>query len=506
MSENIGAKQRLLIVDDSKVIRVTARKILQNHFATVEAVDGTNAWEILNAGPAFSLVVSDLTMPNLDGFGLLEKIRSSHQPDISDLPVIIITGANDSESTMQRARAAGATDFIGKPFDAVHLLARTQAHANAYVSRRSLKVHALSLEDQSLVDTQTGLANEAAFMDRGYQQLSYAIRHNSRFALAQIEIDHFGDLFKQHGKTATDMVIKYAATVLESGIRQEDMAARIGAARFAMLLPGMDQAGIHRLTDRISSDIRNRTVKYGNGQIHFTVSIGIAAPAIEQDTRLEMLLNAAGNSLRDAIIAGGDRVVIHESESTTPPTTATNISRHMDSAAIADIIAETAHYSVNDGGVETELVTITATTLADSVVAQLPEVTAEPAINIEAVTLQEPDIFPVIPTAQENTAPNHHDDEEILITSPYDLFGDLRETDTAADSSGPWQIANLDPLPKAQAVFPVTPATLLQPVMAESAPSAAEELAEIPEIIPDQPRSGLFRRLLALFTRSRQYT
>ena len=125
MSDTPGNKQRLLIVDDSKVIRVTARKILRDHFETVEAVDGENAWEILNSSAPFSVIVSDLTMPNLDGFGLLERIRKSQQPHIREIPVIVITGANDSEAVKQRASTAGATDFIGKPFDSVHLLART---------------------------------------------------------------------------------------------------------------------------------------------------------------------------------------------------------------------------------------------------------------------------------------------------------------------------------------------------------------------------------------------
>ena len=121
MSAKTGEKQRLLIVDDSKVIRVTARKILRDHFDTVEAVDGENAWEVLSNEEPFSLVVSDLTMPHLDGFGLLERIRTSHLPHVREVPVIIITGANDSETVKKRATEAGATDFIGKPFDSVLL-------------------------------------------------------------------------------------------------------------------------------------------------------------------------------------------------------------------------------------------------------------------------------------------------------------------------------------------------------------------------------------------------
>ena len=220
MSDGTGKKQRLLIVDDSRVIRVTARKILQDHFETVEAVDGENAWELLNNAGPFSLVVSDLTMPSLDGFGLLERIRSAHLPQIKNLPVIIITGANDSESVKERATKAGATDFIGKPFDSVHLLARTQAHASAHTTSQTLTEENIGLEEQVLTDPLTGLANEEAFMDRGYEQLSYAVRHKTSLAVFRVEIDDFSALFKQHGKDISESIIKSVATVLQSGIRQ----------------------------------------------------------------------------------------------------------------------------------------------------------------------------------------------------------------------------------------------------------------------------------------------
>jgi diguanylate cyclase (GGDEF)-like protein len=489
MSENNGEKQRLLIVDDSKVIRVTARKILQNHFATVEAVDGTNAWEVLNAGPAFSLVVSDLTMPNMDGFELLDKIRNSHEPDISGLPVIIITGANDSESTMQRARDAGATDFIGKPFDAVHLLARTQSHANAYHSRRTLTAHSMSLEDQALVDRETGLANEAAFMERGYQQLSYAIRHNSSLAVAQIEIDFFGDLFKQHGATATGMVLKYAASVLESGIRQEDLAARIGAARFAVLLPAMDHNGIRRLADRIMNDIRNRIVRFGNRQIHFTVSVGIAAPDIRQNTRLETLVSAAGSSLRDAVSAGGNRVVIHGTGDIGEASR--NRRAGLDAAARTDPHAtgtpgETdIDYTSSDRTAEAKQPTgQEAVCLDDAAAEELPEIQVEPVI--EYVALEDP----VQTESVVVDFTRYQEEEEILITAPYSLFEDPENAGSASHPSAmPADAAEPTP-PAAQGVDAPDPDA---PLPAEAADDAAGKL---PEIEPEQRPAGRLRRML----------
>jgi two-component system cell cycle response regulator len=309
MSVNSGEKPRLLIVDDSRVIRVTARKILRDHFETVEAVDGLDAWEKLANDASFSLIVSDLTMPNLDGFGLMERIRHSHLPHVKDIPVIIITGANDSETTMERARAAGATDFIGKPFDSVHLLARTQAHASANASARMLSQKKIELEEKSPVDPVTGLANDLAFMERGYQLLAYAIRHQTSLSTFRIEIDNYGELFKKYGNPFAQSSVKLVATVLRENIRQEDMAARIGTARFALLIQSAGKSGSRNMAERMRSDISKRILRHEGQPIHISVSIGVAAPEIRRDTRFDSMLLVADNHLAHAVASGGNRVI-----------------------------------------------------------------------------------------------------------------------------------------------------------------------------------------------------
>jgi len=309
MSANSGEKPRLLIVDDSRVIRVTARKILRDHFETFEAVDGLDAWERLANDAPFSLIVSDLTMPNLDGFGLMERIRHSHLPHVKDIPVIIITGANDSETTMERAKAAGATDFIGKPFDSVHLLARTQAHASANASARMLSQKKIELEEKSTVDPVTGLASDLAFMERGYQLLAYAIRHQSSLSTFRIEIDNYGELYKKYGNPFAQSSVKLVATVLRENIRQEDMAARIGAARFALLIQSAGKSGSRNMAERMRSEISKRVLRHEGQPIHISVSIGVAAPEIRRDTRFDSMLLVADNHLAHAVASGGNRVI-----------------------------------------------------------------------------------------------------------------------------------------------------------------------------------------------------
>ena len=311
-------QQRLLIVDDSKVVRITARKILGNHFETVEALDGENAWDILTSEAPFSLVISDLSMPNLDGFGLLERIRHTHLPHISNLPVIIITCANDSEAIKERATEAGATDFIGKPFDSVHLLARAQAHASAHSNAQELKEETIALEETSAIDPLSKIANERTFMERGYQLLAYAVRHNTRLSVFHIEVDNFGDIYKTHGDGVAESIVKTVASTLTTAIRHEDTAARLGTARFSLLLPGLNNNGIHNLADRIRKNISERVLKHGEARIHYSVSIGVAAMEIRRNTRFDDLLTVAGNRLAYAIAHGGDQAVYDGEDHTAP--------------------------------------------------------------------------------------------------------------------------------------------------------------------------------------------
>ncbi len=68
---------RILIVDDSRMVRATIARHLKGKFTHVEAVDGEDGWPKLSADPSIRAVISDLGMPKLDGFGLISRIRKS---------------------------------------------------------------------------------------------------------------------------------------------------------------------------------------------------------------------------------------------------------------------------------------------------------------------------------------------------------------------------------------------------------------------------------------------
>ncbi|MBT8133609.1 MAG: response regulator, partial [Gammaproteobacteria bacterium] len=125
---------------------------------------------MLQNNSAISVVFTDLSMPNLNGMELLNNIRNSSNDQIANLPVIIMTGHDDSDSVKQEVFDAGATDFITKPFESIDLVSRAKAYA-----RLSRKV--VELEKKTGYDKLTGLYNANMLIEHGSKAYSFAHRH-----------------------------------------------------------------------------------------------------------------------------------------------------------------------------------------------------------------------------------------------------------------------------------------------------------------------------------------
>jgi DNA-binding response OmpR family regulator len=114
-------RARVLVVDDDDDIRLLLKELLgRAGYEIDEAPDGRTALRRLYERPP-ALVILDVTMPEMDGYQTLERIR-----DLSDVPVIMLT-ARSQELEKVRGLSAGADDYVAKPFGRQELLARVQA-------------------------------------------------------------------------------------------------------------------------------------------------------------------------------------------------------------------------------------------------------------------------------------------------------------------------------------------------------------------------------------------
>jgi DNA-binding response OmpR family regulator len=117
----MAPRRRVLVVDDDDDIRLLLEQLLSGAGYSVEtAQDGRAALRVFHENP-IDLVVLDLSMPELDGFETLERLR-----DLSDVPVILLT-ARSGEIDKVRGFRAGADDYVVKPFGRQELLARIEA-------------------------------------------------------------------------------------------------------------------------------------------------------------------------------------------------------------------------------------------------------------------------------------------------------------------------------------------------------------------------------------------
>jgi adenylate cyclase len=122
-----GGVGRILVVDDDPLNRrLLTRSLERDGHVVASADDGVRALEALAAeGP--DVVLLDILMPGLDGFGVLERMKAD--PDLRHIPVIMISGVEETESIV-RCIEMGADDYLPKPFDPVILRARIDAGLN----------------------------------------------------------------------------------------------------------------------------------------------------------------------------------------------------------------------------------------------------------------------------------------------------------------------------------------------------------------------------------------
>jgi len=306
-SQEVHEKPVILIADDSRVVRVSLQKILRNDFTVIETKDGEEAWEKLTEAPLVHVVFSDLSMPNLNGFGLLDRIRQSTNPNIRETPFVVITGNEDNEKIRSNALKCGATDLIIKPFQPIEITARAKACAN---NHQKMIDAAARFQHESIIDPITGLANLHYFTQRARKDLAFALRHKNELALALLEIDQFEKVAAQNSNAVTNRILNATAQLVKKQARTEDTAAYFGDGKFALLLPATNDIRAKYQGKRVLNGIKKLALANGD---KITASLGIAAPDIKPGILVRDLLVIAQRRLNNALTTGGDRIIKKDS-------------------------------------------------------------------------------------------------------------------------------------------------------------------------------------------------
>jgi PAS domain S-box-containing protein len=211
--QQTGARARVLVADDNGDMRQYLCRLLSASYQVEEVADGEAALAIVRRRPP-DLVLTDVMMPGLDGFGLLSELRAD--PQTKAVPVVLLSARAGEESRVE-GLAAGADDYLVKPFSARELLARVGAHLEMARVRRD------AARRESELRTEVRRAQEqAAAILESITDGFVALDSEWRFTHVNAEAERINGIRRedQIGKSQWELFPATRGTVLEAEWRR----------------------------------------------------------------------------------------------------------------------------------------------------------------------------------------------------------------------------------------------------------------------------------------------
>lgn len=277
---DIPSKPRVLIADDSRIVRATLIKHIQGMFEFREALDGEQAWETLLIDPSIRVVITDLTMPKLDGYGLLTRIRNSEISRIRDLPVVVVSGSDEREER-DRAMAAGATDLITKGIGTAQLLSRLDILSKLVNTQREFERSLEVLVKNTIAGNAVELASSQVLEEQSAAMLNTAIQQSKNFFILHICVGFRHSALAGSPMRPPSTVVSAIGQLLQRTIRQTDSVAQTGRAEFTLATGSVTFDSAHNFAQRLCNAIANANL-VRDDRMTFIACCGLASLS-EQD-------------------------------------------------------------------------------------------------------------------------------------------------------------------------------------------------------------------------------
>jgi PleD family two-component response regulator len=272
---DIPVKPRVLIADDSRIVRATLIKHIEGMFEFREAFDGEHAWETLLLDPSIRVVITDLTMPKLDGYGLLHRIRSSKISRIRDVPVVVISG-NDEKAERERAKAAGATDLITKGIGTAQLLSRLDVLSKLVGTQSEFEGSLEALVQSKTAVPRAILPSLNDLQAQAENLLANAIRNKRDFVMLNVGVGLKHTGIEGIPTAVPAGVAEAIGQLLQRIVRQTDCVARTGESEFTLATGSIGFDSARLFAQRVCQAIANANL-VKDDRTSFIASCGVAS-------------------------------------------------------------------------------------------------------------------------------------------------------------------------------------------------------------------------------------
>jgi diguanylate cyclase (GGDEF)-like protein len=291
---------RILVAADRMALSAV-RQALEDEFEVVAIGPGLEAFEQAAAG-GVQCVVLDLKLRGLDGFDVCRRLKA--EPRTASIPVLFLTTINDRVDEAPGFEV-GAADYIWLPLKPSIVRARVRTHVE-------LKALRDRLEELTLVDPLTGVANRARFDTALESEWRRMARAGRWLSIAIVDVDYLKRIIERQGQPAGDDRLRTIASSLgRSARRAGDLVARFSAEEFAIILPEIEPQMMQGMMRVIMTGVVADAARADAGQRidPVTVTIGAVSVVPGREKTIAGALAGADRSLNEARRAGRDRGV-----------------------------------------------------------------------------------------------------------------------------------------------------------------------------------------------------
>jgi diguanylate cyclase (GGDEF)-like protein len=282
MPANNSKKATVLFVDDSKLMRRAAQSALSTHYDVLLAVDGVDAMKAIHEHSEIQAIITDLSMPEMDGHELIRKIKTSTDARLRSLPMLVVTGSATDE-VIKQVRQAGAAGVMTKPFTPEALVERVRQLLA--VGENDAASASPQIESVDALNGHICVESSAAELERRLRQtVALHVRHDLPLAVMQLSITNLQAIESSHGESVGRSVMKFAEKILGQTLRDEDSVGQTSTDTFTLVLPMTTASGAEALSDRLEQAFRKKKVAFRGQVIELEVELALCDPGLsEQD-------------------------------------------------------------------------------------------------------------------------------------------------------------------------------------------------------------------------------
>ena len=298
----------ILIVDTHPANRRVYTTLLGNFgHRLLEADDGAQALELARAELP-DLIITDILMPNMDGFTLVRRLRA--EPLLMGLPVIFQTANYDVSEIHRLARASGIQHILRNPAEPQEILRAVneslkqptiparlpqtgqlqREHLQLLADKLYQKVSELEkandrLRSLSITDVLTGLNNRRGFMILATGLLKFARRAAYSVCLLYIDLDSLKYINDTFGHAAGDTAITHFARILTETFRDSDVIGRLGGDEFVVLIIDATESDLTSMQVRLQSNVDAHNLQSERG---YALSLSLGVIRVDPDSTISM--------------------------------------------------------------------------------------------------------------------------------------------------------------------------------------------------------------------------